>query len=54
MKQPGSPPGAMKSAGERTHRARVYDRLEGQEPLPQAPQRFGQVDAAAQALRPGA
>ena len=34
-------------------RARVYDRLEGQETLPQAPARFGQVDAAAQALRPG-
>lgn len=41
------------SSGAAPRRARVYDRLEGQEPLPQAPQRFAQVDVAAQCLRPG-
>lgn len=41
----------MQNGGPR--KARVYDRLEGQETLPQAPQRWAQVDAAAAALRPG-
>lgn len=44
-------PAAMQNGGPR--KARVYDRLEGQETLPQAPQRWAQVDAAAAALRPG-
>lgn len=48
------PPPAMQSAtGGAPRRARVYDRLEGQEPMLQAPQRFAQVDVAAQSLRPG-
>ncbi|KAL4458186.1 hypothetical protein ABPG75_013051 [Micractinium tetrahymenae] len=40
--------------GGQPRRARVYDRLEGQEPQQPPRRRFAEVDAAAEALRPGA
>lgn len=40
--------------GTQPRRARVYDRLEGQEPQEPPRRRFAEVDTAAEALRPGA
>ena len=48
-----APAPSTMQTGSGPRKARVYDRLEGQEVLPQAPQRWAQVDAAAAALRPG-
>ena len=40
--------------GTAPRKARIYDRLEGQERLEAPRKRFGEIDSSAEALRPGA